>query len=274
MSNNNEFWLQTSRFTDPGEYRWMYDSLPDTIPEICEVIHKQLIHIVMANNFSKAIKRKIEREDFRLQTVASMLQALNERCPGTLINERTPDERIIVTCRSYSILLASILKHKKIPCRVRVGFAPYIKNDGSFIDHWICEYLDTSDDKWKLVDPDTRRYNISDDDFVLSGRAWQGARKKELDPEKFGWGDYWGSSYILNNLCCDLACITGSEVFYCTESNISLKELEKLNCEEVHLLDETAELLRYPENCIDHLTAMMCMDEFKLRADYLPADKV
>ena len=38
------FYRQYSSFTDPGEYEYLYENLPDSIPELCSLIRSQFIH--------------------------------------------------------------------------------------------------------------------------------------------------------------------------------------------------------------------------------------
>ena len=55
-----------------------------------------------------------------------MLKGLLQRKEKGLIMERKPEERLVVSCRFHSMLLASILKYQEVPARVRVGFANYL----------------------------------------------------------------------------------------------------------------------------------------------------
>ena len=39
-----DFYKQYSSFTDPGEYKYLYKNLPDSLPELCILIKSQFIH--------------------------------------------------------------------------------------------------------------------------------------------------------------------------------------------------------------------------------------
>ena len=39
-----DFYRQYSSFTDPGEYEYLYDNLPDSLPELCDLIRSQFVH--------------------------------------------------------------------------------------------------------------------------------------------------------------------------------------------------------------------------------------
>jgi hypothetical protein len=38
------FYRQYSSFTDPGDYEYLYKNLPDSLPELCNLIRSQFIH--------------------------------------------------------------------------------------------------------------------------------------------------------------------------------------------------------------------------------------
>jgi hypothetical protein len=58
--------------------------------------------------------------------------------PGGLVKDRKPKDRLVLGCREMQFLLASILKHRGIPARVRYGHAPYLI-PGFHTSHTICE---------------------------------------------------------------------------------------------------------------------------------------
>jgi hypothetical protein len=39
-----DFYRKYSSFTDPGEYAYLYENLPDSLPELCSLIRSQFIH--------------------------------------------------------------------------------------------------------------------------------------------------------------------------------------------------------------------------------------
>src|SRR3989304_9383114 len=38
------FYRQYSSYTDPGDYVYLYEKLPDSLPELCSLIKSQFIH--------------------------------------------------------------------------------------------------------------------------------------------------------------------------------------------------------------------------------------
>jgi hypothetical protein len=65
-------------------------------------------------------------EDGYFPTAAAMLAELYHREPRGFVAHRAQDRKLILTCRFVAILMASILKSRRVPARVRTGYAPYI----------------------------------------------------------------------------------------------------------------------------------------------------
>ena len=263
-----DYFRKMGRYTDPGPYAEMYNNLPQTIPEICILINHQIIHVFVLELYKDKLPEGRTREDKKLSTVQEMLKYLKKRNPKGLVLDRLPEERIIVACRNYALFLASILKYRNIPSRVRAGFAPYLSKEGKYIDHWICEYWDKKAERWKLVDPDVcddteifgidfNMYDIPRDKFEFSGDAWLKARKELVSPELYGVMDMWGMWYIRDNLCLDLLCIMGEEVLYWDGPPITKIEMEKMEENDLILLDTIAQLLRNPDKNLVQLRTLL-----------------
>jgi len=88
-----DFYKQTSCYIDLGLYKEFAKNLPDDISMLAELLRRD-------SNYS------VERE---------------------------AKNKIYVTCRGQVLLLASTLKAKEIPTRVRSGFAEYPTNNGVFL---------------------------------------------------------------------------------------------------------------------------------------------
>ena len=91
-----------------------------------------------------------------------------------------------------NILLASILKAKGIPARARSGFAEYIHYDEICYDHWITEYFDEKENRWRLVDADEHcpdhemGFDLNDipyDKFLFGANAYLGIRQNKYNPK-------------------------------------------------------------------------------------------
>ena len=131
------FYQQTSPYTDLGLYKNFALQLPDDIKQLATLQRKQIIHPIIIWNhlqegwwddLTKVPKTSIIFEDDLFPTACSMLAELLRRDPEYTV-QRKVEDKIHVTCRGEAILLASILKAKGIPTRVRSGFAEYLRHD-------------------------------------------------------------------------------------------------------------------------------------------------
>jgi len=199
MFNILKFYSQKSSYTFLGFYEDFARKLPDDIKTLCILQRNQIIHPVVfnkedirkdKNNFygdmSKISVSRLRYEDDLFPTASSMLNELLRK-DSNYSNSREARNKIHTTCRSQAILLASILKAKNIPTRVRSGFAKYIKNSDVAYDHWIAEYYNEVDKRWVLVDPDMccdevdfNIYDIPQEQFIFGAEAWVGLRSGKI----------------------------------------------------------------------------------------------
>ena len=118
-----DFYRQYSSFTDPGEYEYLYKNLPDSLPELCQLIRSQFIHpYAELPRYRDKIPEERWNESFRYTTVQSILEGLVTYNSSGLTKDRKPEDRLILGCRENAIMLASILKYRGIPARVRDPF--------------------------------------------------------------------------------------------------------------------------------------------------------
>ena len=118
---------------------------------------------------------------------------------------------MVLGCQQNAILLASILKYRGIPARVRAGHATYIA-PGFHISHAICEVWNVNENRWMLVDPSMEKIDFSRDQFDISNDAWLQMQNGEIDPDLYGIPRrYTGLVSIVGKVCTDLASILGTE---------------------------------------------------------------
>ena len=151
-----EHYLEFSIYTNPGLYKdKLKNDLPDDIREIGLLVRKNLIHrsTLQEGNTGTNVDLRFgdmtrvpwyrQPEDDILVTASAMLAELYRRDGKGLTLDREPGDKIVVTCRFTAILMASILRSKGIPARVRSGNAPYFdmgKLGHVSVDHWINQY--------------------------------------------------------------------------------------------------------------------------------------
>lgn len=207
-----EFYRQYSSYTDPGEYAYMYQILPDSLPELCSLIRSQIIHpYAELPKYREQIPKERWNESFKYPTVKSILEGLLSYDSSGIVNDRKPEARLVLGCNQNAILLASILKYRGIPARVRFGHATYFIPE-FHISHTICEVWNEDDKRWMLVDPSMDMVDFNREKFDISNDLWLKMQKGEIDLKLYGIPRrYTGLVSIVGKVCTDLASILGTE---------------------------------------------------------------
>ena len=258
-----EFYKGVSMYTNYSLYKDYFIGLPDDLKELTQLIHDNYIHrIVLFQGYKE--KNKISKEypwyryrcdDDILLTVPAIVSELFRLDSRGLTHFRQTKDKVVITCRYASILLASILKAKGFSTRVRSGFAPYIDQE-KYPDHWICEVWCEKKNKWILVDADeievdVEEYTNVDIDrkqFYFAAEAWLDVRHGKIEIDKFLHGSHvQGLSMLARTLFFDFHSLMNDEVSYLffptyidTEEefyNLSIEELKQLDDLAVLLLD-------------------------------------
>ena len=243
--------LQYSQYTDPGKYTVLYDDLPSSLSDLCTLIKKQLIHPFDIGKFKDKIPENRQYEDQQFPTVALMLEELLNRNGNGLVMSRQPEDRLIVACVHHSMLLASILRHRGIPVRIRAGYAKYIGNDPRVrVSHVICEVWDAHRQKWILVDPDRQKVDFSTKQFEFSYETWFNIKNNKLPDIQYisRYGNVERSTVHL--LCHDLSYIIGNEELYWNDPPIVSHiqtSVDDLMDNELDVLDRLATFLKNPD---------------------------
>lgn len=268
-----EFYKKTSLYTDLGLYKDFAVKLPNDIKELAKLQRMQIIHpIIIWNNLQegwwddlkKVPKTSIVFEDDIFPTAMSMLAELLRRDSNYSVNRKVED-KIHVTCRGEAIFLASILKAKGIPTRVRSGFAEYLRHDGIYYDHWITEYYSYDKNRWVLVDADNQwgdtkiEFDLNDiprDKFLLGAEAYQMLRNKKMTDSNILYASdpvTIGLPAAIRALFYDFHSLMNDEIIfdfvprYILEKNFNLTEYE------LKELDELANLMIEPDNNFNKL---------------------
>ena len=261
IKNALDFYRNYSYYTNPGKYSYLFQSLPDSLEELCKMIKCQFIHPVDIGPYRDIFPPNRHYEDPRFPTSEKLLAGLLALDSNGLSFNRKPENRLIVTCRYHSIFLASILKSRNIPVRLRYGFAPYLsKNKDYHICHVVCEVWNEKANRWMLVDPDRKMVDIPKNEFELAGDAWLQYQKGEItELEKYGVAKTWGEYNILDMLCHDFASILGQELLYWERPPISKNEsmdISNLEKEKVDVLNNISMLLKIPDDHLSEIKAI------------------
>lgn len=274
MNKILDFYKKTSPYTDLGLYKEFAMKLPNDIKELAKLQRMQIIHpIIIWNNLQdgwwddlkQVSKTSIVFEDDIFPTAQSMIAELLRRDTNYSVDRKVED-KIHVTCRGEAVLLASILKAKGIPTRVRSGFAEYLRHDGIYYDHWITEYYSYDKNRWVLVDADNQwgdtkiEFDLNDiprDRFLLGAEAYLSLRNKKMEDKNILYASdpvTIGLPAAIRALFYDFHSLMNDEIIfdfvprYVLEKNFNLIE------EELKELDELAHLMLSPDENFDGLT--------------------
>jgi hypothetical protein len=243
-----EFYKQYSFFTDPGKYSYLYENLPDSLSELCSLIKSQFIHpYAELPEYRDQIPEERWDESFKYPTVESVLKGLLSYDSRGLVQDRKPEHRLVLGCRDYAILLASVLKYRGIPARCRYGHATYLIPE-FHASHVICEVWNENDKRWMLVDPGMNMVDFSRDKFDFSNDAWLQMQKNEIDPNIYGNpGQYSGPVSIVAKVCGDLASMLGTEYTlfqYPPILDYAFENNNKLTSKHIATLNTISELMK------------------------------
>jgi len=267
-----DHYLQFSTYTNPGLYQKLLRKLPNDVRDIGLLVRKQVIHrstLAEGNTGTNANLRfgymkKVpcwrQPEDDVLVTASAMLAELYRRDPRGFLMDRAVQDKIVVTCRYAAVLMASILKSKGLPARVRSGNAPYF-DMGTLgkvsADHWINQYYDKKQTRWVTIDVDGRLslneqfdpYDIPPGKFDFPADAWLNIRAGNDDPQRF-WNakPERGLIVVLWSLFYDFHCLMNNEVPYVhTPALGEYERFAKLTTKELKGIDDLAHLMQNPD---------------------------
>lgn len=243
-----DFYRQYSTYTDPGEYAYMYDKLPDSLHELCRLIKSQFIHPYSElPQYRELFPEERWDESLMYPSVKLMLEALLSYDSRGLVSDRKPEHRLVMGCRDNAVLLVSVLKHRGIPARLRSGHATYLIPE-FHTSHTICEVWNDDEKRWMLVDPDTGMVDFDREQFDISNELWLELQNGEIDPKLYGIPHrYSGLVSIVGKVCTDLASLLGIEYpinKYAPLLDYAFKNNNQLPAEQIEILNRISELMK------------------------------
>lgn len=277
-------YLEFSTYTYPGMYKEILkNNLPDNIQEIGLLVRQNIIHrtTLAAGNTGTNADLKFgdmttipwwqQPEDDILVTAGAMLTELYRRDPKGFTKNREPKNKLILTCRFVAILMATILKSKNIPTRVRSGHAPYFypkTHTKISTDHWINQYWSNKQDRWITIDVDGSLslkdnfdpYDIPEGKFDFPADAWLGIRSGKLNAEQFhNAKPENGAIVVLWSLFYDFHCLMNNEIIYLHGPAGGYGKYEKFNSltqAELEKIDKLAKLMQNPDQNFEALVKL------------------
>ena len=286
-----DFYLRTSVYTNYYPFKEYYQSLTDDISELANLLHHQVIHrselvrsyLDSASRYDNVEElRKIKEEypwyrnrrddDILLTAPAITAELFRQDSRGFVIGREVKD-RVVITCRYVSVLLASILKAKGIPARCRSGYADYfLRERGNvYYDHWIVQYYDKATKRWINVDADND-YKVDFDqcdfpnkEFKWIAQVWLDVRCGKDDCKKYIHGSHLnGMDNLAYALFFDFHALMNDEISYLFFPTAidSKDEFFNLGEEEVEKLDNLARLMLDPDENFDELRYLFRNDKW------------
>jgi len=265
------YYASQSPLSDPGPYAHLFDALPYHPADLAATVQGLLIHKYTASCYHINLT-SIQRSEQRLRTVRQRLERMLEIDSAPLSQARPAELRQVGVCRDFALLHVSMLRHRHIPARMRVGFATYLDPEAVFhIDHWISEYWDAEGKRWVLFDPqidDPQRQMfhikrdvhdlVRDQDFFPAGSAWQRCRAGQDKPLLFRFNGHWkGMPCIRGNLLHDFQALNKTELgVFDYWDELGTKSDDQLAIEEKTLLDRIASLTFQPEGTFTEMRSL------------------
>ncbi|UCE41345.1 MAG: hypothetical protein JSV17_18255 [Candidatus Aminicenantes bacterium] len=131
-----------SRLTDPKDFSFMLEKLPEDVTKICGIAKQQIVHHNLLPYFGIPSHKwedmnRIWSSGVSIPGMRKMLAALNEAEPKNLYGQRQVEQRLIGACMLESVFLTGLLRYKNIPARIRAGyFKDTMANQEHVVNFW------------------------------------------------------------------------------------------------------------------------------------------
>ena len=204
--------------TDPGDLGALVDGLPGDAAGVGRVVQGLMIHEFWAGSYGVELSAE-QKQTVHLRKVSDLLAGIVAIDGRPLDQERAPGQRMATNCRGFTVLAQTLLERHGVEARARCGFGAYFGADMNE-DHWVVEFRDG--ERWRLfdaqIDPmqrdtlgiDFDLTDLSRDQFIIAGDAWQRCRSGKDDPKRYGLtGVDAGWWWIAGNMVRDAAAVDG-----------------------------------------------------------------
>jgi hypothetical protein len=260
-----------STITDPGPMAYLFDGLPTDVSSLRRIASGLVVHYRAED--LKAIGIPDERvAEINTRYVEQMLRRIIELDDRPLTEERPKEKRLVGCCRDFTVLFLSMLRHRGVPARGRVGFASYFA-PGWNVDHEVAEVWDDAGHRWRLIDAELADTHVDPTDdatldamdlprdrFLVGGTAWHACRSGQADPEKFlvdpglAVPETRGWLQLRHNLVQDLAALNKREMLLWDDWG--LLENGGSSDAELALLDRTADMTRQDDPSLSDMQSL------------------
>ena len=279
MTDTLSFYQTHSPMTDPGEYAYLYDDLPDDFQQLFEIINGVLLHAHDARDLYGPTSTQ-RREQF-LRTMRQRLARIIELDPSSLTVPRDVKQQIGY-CRDFAVFITSILRHKGYAARTRAGFGAYIDYSPQPPyrgDHWVTEYWNPTTSSWHLIDGELGGEDIDrmldrikrplnegldfsnlrvNQDFYLAPYSWLGCRSEEIDVKLYRHNEHWrGWPMLRGNLLHDFQTLNNLDMgLFDYWDDLHAKPESEISSKDRELLDRIAQVCLDPDDTLDEMRAL------------------
>ncbi|MDI9547859.1 MAG: transglutaminase-like domain-containing protein [Chloroflexota bacterium] len=265
------YYAQPGAMTDAGPYATHLSELPGDIDALCHAVQGLMLHIFWAERMGVVLPDE-RKQEVQLRSARRMLGRLLELDDRPLTEARPPERKLVGNCRDFSVMLTTILRHQGVPARARCGFGRYFLPD-HYEDHWVAEYWDAQDARWRLVDAQLDAFQCAElkiafdpldvprDQFIVGGQAWKLCRSGQADPDQFGIFDMHGLWFVRGDFLRDVAALNKTELLPWDGWGLADAPDEALTAEDYALLDQIAELTYGDVPDFDVLRALYAADD-------------
>ena len=226
MEEPHDYYKRSSAMTAAGRHLGEVRALSRDIGALCTVVQGLLIHRDLAPFLYGVTLSAEQRDTANVRRLSEMFARVLALDVEPLDSPREPARRMPSVCRHFALMLCGMLRAQGVPARARCGFAAYFTS-GKFEDHWVCEYWNSEQARWMLVDgqldnvqrenfrPDFDPLDVPRDRFIIAADAWADCRSGRADPHSFGLSfipglhGYW---FIAGNVVRDFAALNGMEM--------------------------------------------------------------
>jgi hypothetical protein len=227
-------------------------ALSENLDALRRAVQGLIIHRDWAVAYDVAHTQSRVDHETNLRSTSAVLTRAFEISPDPVTTPRPPTDRVVGTCRDFTVVHTAFLRSQGIPARARCGFANYFDRT-KWYDHWITERW--NGERWvredaQIDDVQAGLLNLDFDPhdqaprcFLTGAEAWLAARAGEVDAEIFGIFDMWGLRYISGNVLTDFASINRVELLPWDAWGMMLERPEPFDDETLAVLDEIAALV-------------------------------
>jgi hypothetical protein len=273
------FYTKSGPMTTAGKHEASLKELPDDISDLVEIIQGLFIYDVVAPDFYGCPIPESRQAEIHIRPVEGLLDGIFALDNQPLTIARPPEKRLVGRCHHFMLLLVAALRAKGIPARGRWGFGSYF-NPGTFEDHDLCEYWNSKEKRWVLVDTQFDKIwqkklhikhdvlDVPRDHFLISADAWKACRTGKKDPSKFGisFDNIHGLWFIAGSLIRDVASLNKMEMLPwdgwgpMPRPNNQMQDKRRLA-----FFDHLAELTSQPDEHFDELRKLYADTEKRLK---------